>query len=207
VPEDPHRIRTIEELEQALGAPKFSFEPDRYRSLDRFSIEYIARCPFLVLTTASGTGLQDVSPKGDAPGFVQVENAKTLVIPDRRGNRLAFGHRNILENPRVGILFMVPRTPETLRVGGRAEITADPDLLERLSARGRPAELAIRVHIDECFFHCAKAFLRSGLWNPEAWDDARRVSLGRWMAHRLESGDEMAQAIDALAEESYRTEL
>jgi uncharacterized protein len=205
--DDPHRIHSLEELRTVIGEPKFPRDPNQFRTLDRFAVEYIARSPFLVLATASREGALDASPKGDGPGFVLVEDESTLIVPDRPGNRLAMGHRNILESPHVGLIFMVPGTPETLRVSGTAELTRDPALLARLAARGRPAVLAIRVHVEECFFHCAKAFLRSSLWKPETWGETRRVSLGAWAASRVSLPPEAGPEIDAQIEESYRTEL
>src|SRR5205814_7712122 len=127
----------------------------------------------------------DVSPKGDGPGFVAVHGDDTLLIPDRKGNKLIFGLQNILANPRVAVIFLVPGTEETLRIQGSAELTADPAVLDRLAARGQPARLAIRVHVDACFFHCAKAFKRSRLWQPETWPDRRKISFGKLVAPKL----------------------
>jgi hypothetical protein len=159
------------------------------------------------LSTSDRSGRQDVSPKGDPPGFVAVENDKTLLIPDRKGNKLIFGLTNILENPHVGVLFVVPGTPETLRVNGTAELTHDPAVIERLSARGQPALLAIRVHVEDCFFHCAKAFIRSELWKSESWPERQRLSFGKMLAPKLGGDDTLADAIDTMVAEDYRTNL
>ena len=137
-------------------------------------LSFIERCPFLVLSTSDRSGRVDASPKGDAPGFLSVVDEKTLLIPDRPGNRLAYGHLNVLENPQVGLLLVIPNTSETLRINGKAELSADPELLESLAARGKPAVLAIRVTVEECFFHCGKAFIRSGLWKPDEWGARHR---------------------------------
>ena len=139
---------------------------------------FIAEAPFLVMSTSDGDGRTDASPKGDAPGFVLVEDDRTLVIPERQGNTLAFGLTNILANPLVGLLFVIPGTTETLRVNGRAELAVDPELLERLAARGKPAVLGMRVHVEQVFFHCAKAFIRSQLWKQETWPPKRQISFG-----------------------------
>lgn len=205
--DDPHRIGTIAELRAVIGECSPATATKLGEALDAHARAFITRSPFLVLATADGAGRGDVSPKGDHPGFVLVEDDRTLLIPDRSGNRLVFGLQNILENPYVGVLFLVPGTGETLRVNGRATLTRDPVLLERLTARGRPALLAIRVEIEQCFFHCAKAFLRAALWKPETWPRDVRVSFGRIMADKLGSGDDVAQAIDAMIDENYRTEL
>ena len=143
-----------------------------------------------------------MSPKGDGPGFVALEDEKTLLIPDRRGNNLAMGLENILDNPHVGVLFLVPGTGETLRVNGSAELRADPALLDRLAARGRPAQLVIRVTVEECFFHCPKAFLRADLWNADGWPEVQRVSFGRILAKRMGKGRDVADKIDAALEVS-----
>lgn len=119
------------------------------------------------MATSDRVGRCDASPKGDEPGFVQVLDSKTLLIPDRPGNKLANRHANILSNGKIGLLFFIPVTQETLRVSGSAQIDASADLLEELSARGRNAVLAIQVSVEECFFHCGKALIRSKLWHPE----------------------------------------
>jgi PPOX class probable FMN-dependent enzyme len=203
----PHEIESIETLREVIGTPKLSEELIMLDAVDEFAERFIARSPFLILSTADSAGNQDASPKGDAPGFVLIEDDKTLVIPDRPGNKLVKGHRNILENPRVGVLFMVPGTNETLRVNGRAVLTRDPQLLERLAARGRPAVLAIRIQLDECFFHCAKAFIRSQLWQPDAWGEQHRVSFGEIYAKKLGADASAAKSIEDAVQEDYRTEL
>jgi PPOX class probable FMN-dependent enzyme len=204
---DPHAIRTPEDLREIVGAGLPGLELKNQRLIDEFAVDFLARTPFLVLATADAKGNLDASPKGDAPGFVVVEDERTLLIPDRPGNKLVYGHLNILENPRVGVIFMIPGTPETLRVNGTAELTADPEVLARLAARGRPAVLAIRVRVDECFFHCAKAFIRSKLWKPESWPERQRISFGEMFAKRIGGGGEAAKKIDEAVETDYRENL
>ncbi len=204
---DEHRIDDVETLRELVGELKPGSRLKLLEELDEFATDFIARSPFLVLSTADREGRQDASPKGDGPGFVWIEDKHTLVIPDRLGNRLVFGHLNLLENPRVGLLFLIPGTHETLRVNGSAELSKDPALLERLAARGRPAVLAIRVHVEEVFFHCAKAFLRSELWKPDSWPEKQEVSFGRMIAKKLAADRKLADGIDAAIEENYRTDL
>ncbi len=204
---DEHRIDDVETLRALVGELKPGTELKLLEELDEFASDFIARSPFLVLSTADREGRQDASPKGDGPGFVLIEDEHTLVIPDRLGNRLVFGHLNLLENPRVGLLFLIPGTHETLRVNGSAELTRDPALLERLASRGRPAVLAIRVHVEEVFFHCAKAFLRSELWKPDSWPEKQKVSFGQMIAKKLAADRKLADGIDAAIEENYRTDL
>ena len=202
-----HVIQTEAELRDVIGAEIPGLAEKNQPRLNEFAIDFIARSPFLVLSTADAEGRIDASPKGDGPGFVLVEDETHLVIPDRPGNRLAYGHHNILANPRVGVLFLLPGTPETLRVNGRASLTAEPELLERLAARGKPAVLAIRVEVEEVFFHCAKAFLRGRVWKPETWGERHQVSFGKMFAAQRNAPPETAEAIDAMVEADYRDNL
>ena len=200
-------ISTIEELEEVVGSPHAQLQDKVLDIVDEFARSFIERSLLIVLGTADGQGRLDSSPKGDAPGFVSVIDEKTLLIPDRPGNKLAYGHRNILENPQISVLFLIPNTRETLRVNGRAELTADADILERLAARGKPATLATRVAVEECFFHCGKALIRSQLWQPESWDETYRVSFGKMYAARKGRDTEVAETIDEAIEVDYRENL
>ncbi|MCS6926275.1 MAG: pyridoxamine 5'-phosphate oxidase family protein [Candidatus Binatia bacterium] len=204
---DPHRITTIEQLRALIGEPHPLVPQKLWRTLEPAAMDFIRRSPFLVLATADAAGNQDVSPKGDGPGFVAIEDERTLLIPDRKGNKLVFGLQNILVNPHVGILFLIPGTEETLRVNGTAELTADPTILQRLSARGQPALVAIRVTVEECFFHCAKAFKRSQLWRPDTWPQRQPISFGKLLAAKVGGDEHMAEQIDRFVEEDYRTNL
>jgi PPOX class probable FMN-dependent enzyme len=134
--------------------------------LDPHAMEFLARSPFLCLGTQSPDGRGDVSPRGDPRGFVKVLDAKTLLIPDRPGNNRLDSLSNILANPAVGLLFMVPGFDDTMRVNGKASITRDPALLAKLTVEGRTPTVAIVVAVQEVFLHCAKAFRRSKLWDP-----------------------------------------
>lgn len=202
-----YRITTVEQLRTLYGEPNPMTPRKLLTALDDTAIEFIARSPFLVLGTADAAGNQDVSPKGDAPGFVAVESRNTLLIPDRRGNKLLFTFQNILANPHVAMIFMVPGTEETLRVNGIAELSADPALIERLAARGVPAQLVIRVSVRECFFHCAKAFLRSQLWEPATWGERISFSWGKYLAEKAGAGEEVAHNIDRAVERDYKSNL
>lgn len=204
---DSHRIDSIEALRAIIGESSPAVQMKVNDRVDEFARGYIARSPFLVLSTSDRGGRQDVSPKGDTPGFVAVQDEHTLLIPDRKGNKLIYGLQNILENPQVGVLFMIPGTNETLRINGSASLTNDPAVCTRLTARGQAAHLAIRVTVEECFFHCAKAFLRSELWKPASWPANVRVSFGKMLAPKFGGDAEMEQAIDSMVEEGYRTDL
>ncbi len=205
---DPHRIETVAQLRERMGSATAATAAKIQDHLDEFSRDFIARSPFVVLSSADAEGRQDVSPKGDAEGFVAVADDRTLLIPDRKGNKLLMGLENILKNPQVGLIFLIPGCEETLRVNGRAEITADPEVLSSLAARGQDALVAIRVTSEEVFFHCAKAFRRSSLWKPETWTP-HRVSFGEIFASRIaRAGDrEVIDGVDAAIEQDYRENL
>ena len=204
---DPHSIRDLEALRRIIGPPLPGLDLKNQCTISDEARAYIERSPFLVLATCDAEGRLDASPKGDEPGFCFVEDERTLVIPDRPGNKLVYGLQNILINARVGVIFMLPGTPETVRVNGSATLSADPELLARLAARGRPALLAIRVHVEECFHHCAKAFLRSKLWKPESWSERLKISFGAMAAKRMKLGDDVAAKFDAAVEADYRNNL
>jgi PPOX class probable FMN-dependent enzyme len=160
------------ELRQLLGVPGARSIQKERATIDAHVRAFIARSPMLLLATAGADGSCDVSPKGDAPGFVLVLDERRLVIPDRPGNKRLDGMKNILANPRIGLLFLVPGREETVRINGRAVITRDPSLLERLTAHGKTPLLAIGVEVEQCFMHCSKAFRRSQLWSPKQWPAA-----------------------------------
>jgi PPOX class probable FMN-dependent enzyme len=140
-------------------------------TLDPHAREFIRRSPFLTIGTQDSDGRADVSPRGDPAGFVQVLDDKTLAIPDRPGNNRLDTLANILANPNVGILFMVPGFDDSLRINGTAQLSTDPELLQRMAVNDRVPVLAIVVTVNEVFLHCAKAFRRSRLWDPEARQD------------------------------------
>jgi uncharacterized protein len=143
--------------------------------LDTHAANFLARSPFLCIGTQSPDGLADVSPRGDPCGFVKIIDDRTLLIPDRPGNNRLDTHRNILGNPQVGLLFMVPGFDETMRINGTARITRDPDLLALTSVNDRVSTVAIVVTVKEVFIHCAKAFRRAKLWDPSQRKDRNEM--------------------------------
>ena len=200
---DPHRIETPEQLREVLGEPSELVREKIFDHVDPVARDFIAASPLVLLATCDARGNMDVSPKGDQPGFVRVLDDRTLAIPDRTGNKLADGHINILESPRVGLIFLIPGVRETYRVNGHAELTRDPALLETLVARGKPAMLATRIFVEEAFFHCGKALIRSSLWKAETWPKDFKTHLGRQMARKMNAPDEAAEAIDEALERDY----
>lgn len=140
-------------------------------ALDKHAQAFVARSPFLCLGTQGADGRADVSPRGDPPGFVRVLDPRTLAIPDRPGNNRLDSLANIVANPNVGLLFIVPGFDDTLRVNGEARLVTDPEILEGMRMGDRLPTLAIVVRVREVFLHCAKAFRRSRLWNPDSIQD------------------------------------
>ena len=201
------RITTVEELRQILPQPRETTKLKILPELDEQATEFIETSPFVFLATVNKEGTVEVSPKGDEPGFTRIENARTLLIPERAGNNLAYGLQNILATGSIGLIFVRPRTGETLRVSGRAEVFDDAELLQQLGSEKRPALLAIRVHIDKCFFHCARSFLRAKLWEPESWGEAKRVSFGKVIAPKLGADGITAKQIDDNVATSYAERL
>lgn len=163
-------ITTEAELRALLGEPlprTATKDRPRLHARDR---EWLAASPFCLIATSGGDGTCDVSPKGDPPGFTLVLDEVTLAIPDRPGNRRADGFRNLLQNPHVGLLYLVPGRGETLRINGRARLVREAPFFDRMIVKGHRPALALVVAIEQIFFHCAKAFMRSSLWEPSSWN-------------------------------------
>lgn len=201
------RISTKEELRRIIAEPRPATRVKILDALDEQSIEFLKRCPFALVGTTSEDGTVEVSPKGDEPGFIRVEDAKTLLIPERVGNNLAFGLSNILDTGQIGIIALVPATGETLRISGTAEIHDDPELVASLSSLGKPALLATRVHIKHCYFHCARSIVRAKLWDSKSWPAPGRISFGKIIAPRIGESEAVAAQIDANVEGAYTTRL
>jgi PPOX class probable FMN-dependent enzyme len=201
------RISTKEELRRIIAEPRPATRVKILDALDEQSIEFLKRCPFALVGTTSADGTVEVSPKGDEPGVIRVEDPKTLLIPERVGNNLAFGLNNIIDTGEIGIIALVPATGETLRISGTAEIHDDPDLVASLSSLGKPALLATRVRIKHCYFHCARSIVRAKLWDPKAWPAPGRISFGKIIAPRIGESEAVAAQIDANVEGAYTTRL
>lgn len=205
----PHRltadvIRSEAQLRALLGEPapltcaKIS---DRLNAMTRLFVE---RSPFACLATSDAAGGCDLSPRGDPAGFVRILDERTLLIPERPGNRLADSLRNILANPHVGLLFIVPGATDTLRVNGRATITTDVALLAPSSVEGRPPRLGVLVDIDEAYTQCSKALLRSHLWDPERFVDPASMPTGGQVHRAIQGAQFDADGYDRERAERYR---
>jgi PPOX class probable FMN-dependent enzyme len=164
-----HKIETREQLRSVLGEPSDMVTRKCLSRLDRHCGVFIGRSPFLLLASADGSGNVDISPRGDPPGFVKILDEHTLVIPDRPGNNRADSMQNILQNPKVGLIFLIPGKSETLRISGIATIVRDIALLESMAVHGKSPKLAIVGDVQEAFFHCSKCMIRSHLWQSRHW--------------------------------------
>jgi PPOX class probable FMN-dependent enzyme len=204
---DAYRIQSEAELRDIIPEPSPLIDQKIFDHVDRFAREFIERAPLIFISTVGPEGDLDVSPKGDAPGFVSVEDPKTLLIPERPGNKLAYGFRNMLANPKAGLIFIIPGVTETLRINGSVELTRDPKLLERLSARNKPAILATRLRVEESFFHCGKALIRSKLWKADSWPEGVKANIGKQIAARSNAGDDLAEMLEKGLREDYETSL
>lgn len=179
--------------------------------IDKHASDFISRSPFLCLGTQNTDGKADVSPRGDPPGFVKILDTHTLAIPDRPGNNRLDSLSNIISSPNVGLLFIIPGFDETIRINGTARLTTDPDLLAGMAMNNRTPKLAILVTVTEVFIHCAKAFRRSNLWNPNHFQDRKTMpSLSKIILDQTtgapEDEKEMRE-IDAKLEQSYKSTL
>ena len=202
------QIRSAEELATIIGTPSAFSLKKELNALDEHMRRFISHSPFVVIGTHSASGRCDASPRGDAPGFVHVTDDSTLLIPERPGNRRVDTLRNILETGRIGVLFLVPGVGETLRVNGRAAIIRDETWLSLLSAQGKRPLVAIAVAVDECFLQCAKALLRSKLWEPHDRPDSRSLPCAAEMFNdHVQMPEYDAAKIQALLDGAYKNNL
>jgi PPOX class probable FMN-dependent enzyme len=200
-------LSSPDEVVALYGAPVEAVVNKIIDHLDSHCHDFIARSPFVLVATADEDGNCDVSPKGGAPGFVEVLDERRLAIPDAPGNRLVYSLRNVLAAGRVGLLFLIPGLEETLRVNGRAWLTREADLLERLTRAGKPPRIAVGVEVEEAFLHCAKAFKRSGLWRPGDWPETTGLASAAqiWRDHM--ALDMTTQDVQDFVDDDYRNNL
>ncbi len=172
-------ITSEAELRALLGTPTRRVATKVRPVLHERDREWLAATPFCVIATSAADGSCDVSPKGDPPGFARVLDDTTIAIPDRAGNKRADGFHNILSNPQVGLLFLVPGRCDTLRINGRARLIREAPFFDDMIVRGSRPRLALLVEVTEVFYHCAKAFMRAELWDPTTWRPDALPSVAR----------------------------
>lgn len=213
--EEKQFVTSLAELDATVPPPGEGAAGKTMHRIERYARQYIALSPFCCLATSDGKGHADVTPRGDKPGFVRVLDEKTLLIPERPGNNRMDSLRNIIQYPSLGLLFFIPGFEDTLRINGRGRVTKDPGLLADSAVDGKLPRFGILVAVDEVFFHCAKAFRRSRLWDPTAQIPRNTMpTLARMIMDQMaevaqEKLPDQAEvsAVDAEIEEDYRTQL
>jgi PPOX class probable FMN-dependent enzyme len=206
--DEEHKIRDLAELEAVIGSPRPFIKSKILGRLDALMIEFIRKSPLVFVATSDAAGGLDISPKGDPAGFVRVNELGNLLLPERPGNQLAIGFRNILGNARIGLIFVVPNQRETLRIKGRATLRKNPEILQEMQVNRKAALLYTHVEVEECFIHCGKAMVRSNLWKPEPWDIENRSIGGLQLASIVGARTESElEASAARLENAYKNQL
>ncbi|GIO09055.1 phosphohydrolase [Brevibacillus reuszeri] len=201
-------ISSESELREMYGEPSKLVQNKAITQIDSHVRNFIAQAPFLIIATANEEGKCDASPRGDAPGFVHIIDDNHLVIPERPGNKRMDSISNILSNPQIGLIFMIPTLEETLRINGRACIIRDAELLEKMAVKGKVPTIGIGVQVEECFMHCAKAFMRSGLWKPESWPEAGTTpNVSQILADHVKLPGVTEKEVAEGLEDSYKNRL
>ncbi len=195
-------VTTIEELRELVGEPTPRVADKVRTTLDEIDREWLTGSPFCLIATSDADGNCDVSPKGDPAGFTLVLDERTIALPDRPGNRRVDGFHNVLANPHVGLLYLVPGRGDTLRINGQARLIREAPWFDQLVVKGNRPKLALLVDIDEVFYHCSKAFLRSQLWQPETWTPEAIVSRAR-ISKKLERPDDPIEDLERYYGPSY----
>ncbi|WP_067807644.1 pyridoxamine 5'-phosphate oxidase family protein [Actinomadura formosensis] len=200
-------ITSAAELRELLGAPmRRAIDKERV-TLHAWDREWLARSPFCLISTSDADGNCDVSPKGDPPGFVHVIDDTTIAVPDRPGNRRVDGFMNVLSNPHVGLIFLVPGRGETLRINGRATLVRDAPFFDEMVVKGHRPALALVVDIEQIFFHCAKALMRSKVWKPETWNPDSLPSHARIVKDVQYTEENLEQLEEYYSEGTYSKKL
>jgi PPOX class probable FMN-dependent enzyme len=200
-------ITTEAQLRQIVREPAQRAVDKVIDRIDRHARAFIGLSPFVLVGSGNGQGGLDVSPKGDPPGFVRVLDEHTLAIPDRPGNRRLDTFLNVLREPAVALLFLIPGKAETLRVNGRAAIVRDAQLRQTLAVHSKPPELALVVHVREVFFHCARCTIRSRLWQSESWPGSTALASHAQCIVDHARLTEPVETVQAALDRSYRDEL
>ena len=195
-------VDTVDELVALVGVPQERAANKGRSALLPIDREWLASTPFCVIATSDAEGNCDASPKGDPAGqLVHVIDDTTIAIAERPGNKRVDGYKNVLSNPHVGINFLIPGRGDTLRINGRARLVSDAPFFDEMLVKGHRPILALVVEVDDIFFHCAKAFLRSGLWKPETWDPEARVPRRAVIAAQVEAAGMTIDQLDNYYEE------
>jgi uncharacterized protein len=199
-------VTTVDELRAIVGHPNSYVANKVGRRLSAVQRDWLAHSPLGFVATTDAQGRVDVSPKGDPPGFVHVIDDTTMAIPERPGNKRIDGYLNVLERPHVGTLFLIPGRGDTLRINGTARILADAGYFDAMTVQDKRPILALEIDVEEVFFHCAKAFLRSDAWDPSKWNPTAVPSVAQ-LAQALKKDMSLAELDKYYAEENMRKVL
>lgn len=201
-----HQVTSVEELRAIVGHPHEAVVKkvsDRLSGAHRL---WLAHSPLGFVATTDAQGRVDVSPKGDPPGFVHVLDDATIAIPERPGNKRVDGFLNVLQRPQVGTVFVIPGRGDTLRINGHARILSDAEYFDAMAVQGKRPILALEIAVEEVFFHCAKAFLRSDAWAPDSWDPGAVPSVAQ-MVKALRTDMSVEELERYYSEENMRSML
>jgi len=200
-------IESFERVREVLGTPNPAAYKKIKQRLNARMTGFIAQAPLVMIATVDRDGFPTVSPKGDAAGFVAVKDDQTLLLPERKGNKLAFSFENLVSHPKAGLIFVVPGTPETLRVQGNCRVIHDPMLCKEMASATHDALLLLEIKVTSCYFHCAKALLRSQTWVPETWGPRQKISFGKEILGESTDAELAAMQLDAGIAARYLTDL
>ena len=199
-------VNTVDQLREIVGHPNTYVANKVSDRLSPIQQDWLRHSPLGFVATTDAQGRVDVSPKGDPPGFVRIIDATTIAIPERPGNKRVDGYLNLMERPHVGTLFLIPGRGDSLRINGTARILADADYFDAMTVQGKRPILALEIDVEEVFFHCAKAFLRSDAWNPESWNPTALPSVAQ-IAQAIRSDWSLTELEKYYSEESMRKVL
>ncbi|NRD75087.1 pyridoxamine 5'-phosphate oxidase family protein [Shewanella sp. VB17] len=200
-------LNNIEDVREVVGEPNPVASKKIYSFLNDRMINFISSSPIMMLSTVDSDGFPTISPKGDEAGFVRVSDNNTLLIPELRGNKLAFSLENIVQQNKVALIFLVPGTVESLRVHGTCRLLKGDEICESLASKSHNALLVMEVKVTKAYFHCGKAFLRSKTWQPSTWNDKIKISFGQEIADNIGENSNFAETLDAGVKERYVTDL
>lgn len=202
-------VGTVSDLRDRVGPALEVAANKEMPRLDAHCRHFMSLAPILFISTTGADGRADVSPRGDPPGFVKILDDRTILLPDRPGNRRVDTMSNILGNPgsSVGLIFLVPGVDEVLRASGRASVSSDQALLQIMAVDGKVPKLAVKIVLDEVFFHCGKALKRARIWDPSMKIDRKSFPSMGQLIHDQRKPDRPVEALDAFVENNYRTEL
>ena len=200
-------IESFDLIRDILGTPNPATYQKIQPCLNARMMRFVEKSPLAMFATVDAEGFPTISPKGDEPGFIKVRDARTLLLPERKGNKLAFSLENLMGHPEAALILMIPGTPETLRIHGRCRVIRDEVLNRELASATQDALLVMEMSVVKCYFQCAKAFLRSKAWSPESWGPREKVSFGEEIFGTSADARDAAQSLDSGVDERYKTDL